>query len=70
MKIKELRLISEQERKSRLEELRNELMKLNSGASVSSSKNSGKVKQIKKTVARILTLDNESRKPRGGGTKA
>lgn len=70
MKIKELRSISEQERKSRLGELRGELMKLNSGASVSSSKSSGKIRQIKKTIAKILTLDNESRKPRGGGTKA
>ena len=61
MKIKEIRSISEQERKSRIMELRNELMKLSSGASISSAKSTGKIRQIKKTIARILTVQNQKK---------
>ncbi|MBU0460159.1 MAG: 50S ribosomal protein L29 [Nanoarchaeota archaeon] len=61
MKImKELRDLPAEEMKSRLEEFKKELLKLNvevaTGANPSSP---GKLKQTKKNIARILTLLNE-----------
>jgi len=61
MKItKELRGLSPKERKTRLEEFKKELLKLNvqvaTGANTTSP---GKLKQTKKNIARILTLMNE-----------
>jgi len=57
---KELRGLSPTERKTRLEEFKKELLKLNvqvaTGANTTSP---GKLKQTKKNIARILTLMNE-----------
>ncbi len=51
----------------KLEELKKELIKLNSQKSTGSvPENPGKIKEIKKTLARIYTLLNE----RGGGNKS
>ncbi|MCK5149913.1 50S ribosomal protein L29 [Candidatus Pacearchaeota archaeon] len=55
MKAKELRKITEEERNKKLKELKLELVK----SKVSSSKNgNSKIKEIKKIIARILTLNN------------
>ena len=55
MKAKELQKISEEERKKKLKELKLELIK----SKVSSSRGgSSRVKEIKKIIARILTLNN------------
>ena len=64
MKItKELRELSPEELKTRMVEFRTELLKLSvevaSGANPSSP---GKIKQVKKNVARILTLLKEKEK--------
>ena len=61
MKItKDLRSLSGEEMNSRLEEFRKELLKLSvevaSGANPSSP---GKIKQVKKNIARVLTLLKE-----------
>ena len=61
MKItKELRSLSAEERNIRLSELKKELLKLNVQASSGSNLASpGKMKQVKKNIARILTLNHQ-----------
>lgn len=57
LKIKEIRDMPKEELKNRLDELRKELIKLNAQiATGTTPKSPGQLKQIKKTVARILTV--------------
>ncbi|MEK6840615.1 MAG: 50S ribosomal protein L29 [Nanoarchaeota archaeon] len=54
IKAKDIRKMDKEERKKKLEELRTELVK----ARVSASKTgNSKVKEIKKTIARMLTIE-------------
>lgn len=53
MKFKELKNLSSQDRKKKLKELKMNLMKSKANASKSGS---SKTKEIKKTIARILTI--------------
>lgn len=62
MKATEIRASNEQDLNLRVSELKKELMKLNAEAAVSNPKNPGKIKQIKKTIARIHTILNEKSK--------
>ncbi len=64
MKItKELRDLSEQEQEKRLEEFKKELLKLNAQvASGSSIPNPGALRNTKKNIARIKTLQNEKKR--------
>ena len=58
MKAKELKLMNEPELSSKLIELKKELMKLNSQIATGTvPKNPGKVMEIKRTIARILTVN-------------
>jgi large subunit ribosomal protein L29 len=63
MKItKELRSLSSEELKNRLGEFKKELLKLQvQVASGGTPENPGKVGQVKKNVARVLTLLNEKK---------
>lgn len=62
MKIKELRGMDEENLKSKLIELRNELVKINAQVAIGTTpKNPGQVKNIKKTIARIMTIINEKK---------
>ncbi len=57
LKIKEIVDTPKEELKNRLNELRKELIKLNAQiATGTTPKSPGQLKQIKKTVARILTV--------------
>ncbi|UCD43852.1 MAG: 50S ribosomal protein L29 [Candidatus Bathyarchaeota archaeon] len=60
LRIQEIRDMSSEERARRLDELRTELSKIrtmvHAGGSV---ENPGRVKAIKKAIARILTIDRE-----------
>jgi len=57
LKAKEIRKMTKEEIKKKLEELRMEMVK----ARVSASKTgNSKIKQMKKLIARILTLDKSS----------
>ena len=57
MKAKELKLMSEQDLNSKIVELRKELMKSNSQIAVGTlPKSPSKVRQMKKTIAKILTV--------------
>jgi len=67
MKAKELRVMSEPELDNKVMELRKELMKVNSQIAVGTlPKSPGKVKDMKKTIAKILTIKTEKRQ---GGTQ-
>ncbi len=72
MKIKELRATSSTELKSKLEELKKELMKIKAQAKVSTPKSPGKIKFMKKTISRIVMLleskHNASINKNKGGT--
>jgi large subunit ribosomal protein L29 len=64
MKFKELSQIGNTELKEKLEELQTELMKQNAQiATGTTPKSPGQVKQIKKTIAKILTLLNKKGTP-------
>lgn len=57
MKAKELKVLNEFELESKTVELKKELMKLNSQIAIGTvPKNPGKVREIKKTIAKILTI--------------
>ncbi len=61
LKAKEIKNMTEQERKKRLEELKMEMIK----ARVDASKKGGsKIRQIKKLIARILTIERMSKEAR------
>ena len=66
MKItKEFRGLGTEELRSRLSELRKELLKLNVEVNTGNATNPGRVRKNKKNIARILTLLTEKQK----GTK-
>ena len=66
MKAKELKVMNDSDLDSKLIELKKELMKINSQIAVGTvPKNPGKVKDIKRTIAKILTIKNQNR----GGSK-
>ena len=60
MKAKELKVMSEFDLENKLIELKKELMKVNSQIAIGTlPKSTGKVKEMKKTIAKILTIKNE-----------
>lgn len=57
MKVKELRQLSEQDLKQKMDELYKDLMKENAQISTGTvPKNPGKIKVMKKSIARIKTI--------------
>lgn len=57
MKSKELKGMGREELQSKILELKKDLMKLNTQVSTGTNvKESGQIKKIKKTIARILTI--------------
>jgi len=58
MKFKEIQKLSEGDRKNKLKELKVELVKVKTGAS---KQGSSKTKEIRKIIARILTLNNQEK---------
>ncbi len=60
MKIKEIRAMSEKDFRVKLEELDKELIKLNAQAATGTQmKSPGRIRQLKKTKAQILTVLKE-----------
>ncbi|HIH18082.1 MAG TPA: 50S ribosomal protein L29 [Nanoarchaeota archaeon] len=82
LKFKTIKDSNPSELKSKLHELRLELMKLNSQRASKSVSNPGKIKEIRRSIAKILTAMNakrqsaelgagsEERRARGRGKKA
>lgn len=70
MKAKELRVMSEIDLENKIVELKKELMKLNSQiATGTMPKSPGKVKEMKRTIAKILTIKHEKTSKQKGGSK-
>ena len=62
MKAKELKLMSELELDNKSAELKKELMKINSQIAIGTlPKSPGKIGEMKRTIARILTIKNNRR---------
>lgn len=60
MKAKELRVMNEFDTENKLAELKKELMKINSQIAIGTvPKSPGKVKEFKRTIAKILTIKRE-----------
>ncbi|RLG79006.1 MAG: 50S ribosomal protein L29 [Thermoprotei archaeon] len=59
MKADEIRKMSKEEREKTLAELRAELIKLRTQAYLGTLANVGKIKQVRKDIARILTVMRE-----------
>ena len=57
MKVKDIKSLSKEERAKKLEELKLELVKAN----VNSSQSGAKIKNIKKIIARIVTLNTDGK---------
>ncbi len=63
MRAKELKLMSEPELENKVVELRKELMKAYSQVAIGTiPKNPSKIKEIKKTIAKILTFGQKNSK--------
>ena len=58
-KVKDLKNLNKQDRDKKIKELKVELMKANSS---SQKTGSSKIKEIKKTIARILTIESKEEK--------
>ncbi len=72
LKFKAIKDSNPSELKSKLHELRLELMKLNSQRASKSVSNPGKIREIRKSIARILTSMNakhQRQNEKGGGKK-
>ena len=68
MKSKELKLMNEFDLESKVTELKKELMKINSQIAIGTlPKSPGKIKSMKRTIAKILTIKRE--KSMKGGSK-
>lgn len=60
MKTKELREMSASDRKAKLKETRDALMNARGVAAMGGApRNPGEIRQLRTTIARILTIDNE-----------
>ena len=60
MKAKELKLMNELDLENKILELKKELMKVNSQIAIGTMpKSPGKIKQMKKTIAKILTVKKQ-----------
>ncbi|ALL01063.1 50S ribosomal protein L29P [Pyrodictium delaneyi] len=72
IKTDDIRKMSAEERLKKLEELREELVKLRLKAAVGTLENPGAIRAIRKTIARILTVmrEEELANQRGAGSKA
>ncbi len=70
MKPKELKALSQPDMENKLSELKKELMKFNTQIATGTfPKNPTKVRQLKKTIARIYTLKNARNQKTKGGEK-
>ena len=66
MKAKELRVMGELDLENKVLELKKELMKINSQTAIGTiPKSPGKVKEIKRTIAKIITIKSQEQ----GGIK-
>lgn len=76
LRVKEIRSMSHEDRMKRLNEFRTELLRLKTMVKAGGTvENPARIKELRKTVARILTIDNEpapepKKKPKPEAEKA
>ncbi len=64
LRLKDIRAMSSEDRTKRLTELRTELMRLKTMIKAGGAvENPGRVRELRKTIARILTVENEQPMP-------
>jgi large subunit ribosomal protein L29 len=62
LRMKEIRAMSSEERLKKIEELKVELMRLKTMSKAGGAiENPSKIREIKKTIARLLTVENETK---------
>ncbi len=69
LKPDDIRKMSPEERKEKLEELRMELVKLRLQAEMGTLDNPGRIRAIRRTIARILTIMKEEELKKQGKLK-
>lgn len=70
LKLKDIRKLSREERLAKLAELRSELTKMRVKARVGTIENPGMIRAVRRTIARILTIEREEQlKTKGPGSE-
>ncbi|RLG99378.1 50S ribosomal protein L29 [Candidatus Bathyarchaeota archaeon] len=68
LRVKEIREMSSEERRKKLDELRAELMRIRTMIKAGGSiENTSRIRELRKAIARILTIENEEKKAREKG---
>ncbi len=63
LRLKDIRAMSSEDRRKRLTELRTELMRLKTMIKAGGSvENPARIRELRKTIARVLTIENEEPK--------
>ena len=66
LRVREIREMSPEERRKKLNELRAELMRIRTMIKAGGSiENTSRIRELRKAIARILTIENEEKKARG-----
>ena len=70
LRVKQIREMSPEERRKKLNELRAELMRMKTMIKAGGSiENTSRIRELRKAIARILTIENEEKKAREKGKK-
>ncbi len=70
LRVKQIREMSPEERRKKLNELRAELMRIKTMIKAGGSiENTSRIRELRKAIARILTIENEEKKAREKGKK-
>ena len=70
LRVKQIREMSPEERRKKLNELRAELMRIKTMTKAGGSiENTSRIRELRKAIARILTIENEEKKAREKGKK-
>ncbi len=70
LRVKEIREMSPEERKKKLDELRTELMRIKTMIKAGGSmENTARVRELRKVIARILTVENEEKRAKEKGKR-
>ena len=70
LRVREIREMNSEERRKKLNELRAELMRIRTMIKAGGSiENTSRIRELRKAIARILTIENEEKKVKGKGKK-
>lgn len=70
LRVKQIREMSPEERRKKLNELRAELMRIKTMIKAGGSiENTSRIRELRKAIARILTIENEEKRAKEKGKK-